>query len=225
MTIDDALSAPGEPLPAFRAWSTATLRTRLLEVAVAGALAAVLLILVWLRLRPDLAGAAATPFFWLKALYTAVLAVVMLGGADALARPGGSPWPSLATAGAVVAVLAIAAGVEAPRLHAALVTHVFDPGGAVSCLGNIVGLAAPMLLIAAVGLRRVDLERPGLMGLFVGLFYGAVSATVYGLHCQDATFAFVALWYTGAIALCGAVGAAGLKLLHAGPLGEPITID
>jgi hypothetical protein len=213
VTIDDALAAPGEPPLAIRAWSTATLRTRLLEVAVAGALAAVLMILVWLKLRPDLGAAAATPFFWLKGLYTAALAVVLLGGADALARPGGSPWPSLTTAGAVVAVMLIASSVEFPRLSAPLLAHVFEPRGLLACIGAIVGLAVPMLVIACVGLRRVDLERPGLMGLFVGLFCGAVSATVYGLHCQDSTFVFVGLWYTAAITVCGAIGAGALKLL------------
>lgn len=213
MTIDDMLAAPGEPPAVLRAWSTATLRARLLEVAVAGALTAALITLVWLRLRPDLAIATTTPFFWLKGLYTAALAVVMLGAANALARPGSSPRPSLATAGAIVAAMLIAAGFEAPRLPASLVAHVLDPRGLSACILNIVGLAAPMLIIAGVGLRRVDLERPGLMGLFVGLFCGAVAATVYGLHCQDSTFAFIGLWYTAGIAVCGAIGAGALKLL------------
>jgi hypothetical protein len=213
VTIDEALALPGEPPLAIRAWSTATLRVRLLEVAAAGALAAVLIILVWLRLRPDLAVAATTPFFWLRGLYTAALAALMLGAASALDRPGSSPRPSLTAAGAVVAAMLLAAGFEAPRLPPSLVAHVLDPRGLLTCIGNIVGLAAPMLLIAGVGLRRVDLERPGLMGLFVGLFCGAVAATVYGLHCQDSTFAFIGLWYTAGIAVSGAIGAGALKLL------------
>ena len=227
MTVDDALPQAGEPPLVIPAWSTATLRARLTEVAVAGALAAVLLVLVWLRLRPDIATATTTPFFWLKGLYTAALAVVMLGGASAMARPGGSIRPALIAAGTLVAVMLIAAAVEAPRLSPSLVAHVLDPGGLLSGVSNIFSLAAPMLLIAGVGLRRVELDRPGLMGLLVGLFCGGVAATVYGLHCRDSTFTFVGLWYTSAILLCGAVGGVGLWLLHQGPdpLGDPVAAE
>lgn len=227
MTIDDALAPPGEPPSALAAWSTATLRTRLLEVAVAGALAAVLLVLDWLRLRPDIASAVATPFFWLKGLYTAGLAMVMLGGASALARPGASIRPALITAAALVAAILVAAAVETPRMSASLLAHVFDPTGLTACLRNIFSLTVPMLIIAGLGLRRLELERPGLMGLLVGLFCGSVAASIYGLHCQDSTFTFIGLWYTGGILLCGAVGGVGLKLLHRGsePLGDPIIAE
>ncbi len=227
MAVDNALPQAGELPLAIPAWSTATLRARLMEVAVAGAFAAVLLVLVWLRLRPDLATATTTPFFWLKGLYTAGLAVVMLGGASAVGRRGGSIRPALTAAGALVAAMLIAAAVEAPRLSPSLVAHVFDPRGLMSGIVNVFSLAAPMLLIAGVGLRRVELDRPGLMGLMVGLFCGGVAATVYGLHCRDSTFTFVGLWYTGAILLCGAVGGVGLRLLHTGPdpLGDTIIAE
>ena len=68
MTIDDVLVLPDEAPAAAPGWSTATLHKRLLEIAAAGALAAVLLILVWLHPRADFWVAIGQPFFWLKVL-------------------------------------------------------------------------------------------------------------------------------------------------------------
>lgn len=221
MTIDDALVLPGEAPTAAPGWSIGTLRTRLLEVAAAGALAATWMILFWIEPRPDFWIAIGQPFFWLKGLYTAALAAIALGGAVAATRPGASVRPALTAGGAVVAAMAIAAGLEAPGLNAALAAHVFDPGGIAACVFNIVILSAPMLLIIGIGLRGVELERPGLAGLFVGLFSGAVAATVYGVHCQGSTFVFVALWYSVALLACGAIGVATLKLLGR-PRSHPI---
>lgn len=215
--IDDVLVLPDEAPAATQAWSTGRLHARLMEVAAAGALAAVLLVLFWLKPRPDFWVAIGHPFFWIKGLYTATLAAIALGGAVAAARPGAPLWPALGAGGAVVVVMTLAAAFEAPGLDAALIAHIFDPGGAFNCVFYIAVLSVPMLLVAGVGLRGVELERPGLTGLFVGLFCGGVAATIYGVHCQDSTFLFVALWYSLGVALCGVAGAVGLKLISRCP--------
>jgi len=215
--IDDVLVLPDEAPAATQAWSTGRLHARLMEVAAAGALAAVLLVLFWLKPRPDFWVAIGHPFFWIKGLYTATLAAIALGGAVAAARPGASLWPALGMGGAVVVVMTLAAAFEAPGLDAALIAHIFDPGGAFNCVFYVAVLSVPMLLVAGVGLRGVELERPGLTGLFVGLFCGGVAATIYGVHCQDSTVLFVALWYSLGVALCGAAGAVGLKLISRCP--------
>ncbi len=221
MIKDDVLVLPDEAPAAALAWSTGSLQTRLVELAAAGALAAVLLVLLWLAPRPDFWTAIGQPFFWVKGLYTAALAAIALGGATAAARPGAPLWPALATGGALVAVMVIAAVFEAPGLDAALIAHIFNPGGALYCAVYVSALAVPMLLVAGVGLSSVDLERPGLTGLFVGLFCGGVAASVYGVHCRASTFLFVALWYSLAVALCGAVSAAALKLISRFPRPDP----
>jgi hypothetical protein len=102
-----------------------------------------------------------------------------------------------------------------------MLTHIFDLGGAFDCVFYVAVLSIPMLLVAGAGLRGVELERPGLTGLFVGLFCGATAASIYGAHCLDSTFLFVALWYTLGVVLCGAAGAVGLKLVGLGPRPEP----
>lgn len=214
MTIDDTVAPLGDADTAAPAWSLATIPARLGEIGIAGVFAAVLLVLVWLGARPDLAHAPEQPFFWLKALYTGGLAWVALGAAKALARPNGTSRPALLVSSALVVSMLIAAAIQATRLEPALLARLLRPAAIGECLFNITSLAAPMLLFATLGLSRIDLERPAVMGLTAGLFCGAVAATVYGLHCPHSTFVFIGLWYTAGIALCGAVGAGALKLLR-----------
>jgi len=213
VTIDDTVAPLGDVEMSAPAWSTATIPARLVEIGVAGALAAVLLVLLWLGVRPDLASAPSQPFFWLKAFYTAALASMALSAATALARPHGAVRPALAVSSALIAAMMIAAAIQATRLEPALLAKLFRPIGIWTCLVNISSLAAPMLVFATWGLRRVELERPAAMGLATGLFCGGVAATVYGLHCPHSTFVFVGLWYTAAIAICGTIGAGALRLL------------
>ncbi len=212
MTIDDTVA----PISGARAgapiWSAATLPWRLAEVAAAGVLAGVLMILVWLDLRPDLPLAAAQSFFWIKAAYPAAVAGCAMIAATRMARdrPGG--FSALAVAGALASVLLIAGGVQASDMTAGALAALYWPQAAV-CLGNVLVMAAPMLALVAAGLRDVDLERPGPTGFACGLFCGGVAATVDGLHCWQGTYAFVGPGFTLAILLCGAVGAVAVKLL------------
>lgn len=217
MTIDDtvaSLNDEGGRGVGARApiWSTATLPWRLVEIAAAGALTGVLMILAWLDVRPDLPVAAAQPFFWIKAAYPAAAAACAMVAATRMARlrPGGVR--ALAVAGALACALLIVGGVQASGMTIDALTALYWPNAAL-CLGNILLIAAPMLALVAAGLRDVDLERPAPTGFACGLFCGGVAATVNGLHCWERTYAFVGLWFTLAMLLCGAVGAGAIKLL------------
>lgn len=44
-------------------------------------------------------------------------------------------------------------------------------------------------------------------GAAAGLLTGAIAATAYGLHCPEATAAFVATWYTLGMAAAAGLGA------------------
>jgi hypothetical protein len=194
------------------AWTTTTAPVRLAEIGAAGALAAVLMVMLWLGLRPDLGSAPSQPFFWLKAVYTGVLALAGLHAARGLMLRHGTGAPALAIAGALVATMLIAASIQADRIEPAFLARLFRPRGILDCVRSILGLAAPMLVFSALGLRGLDLERPAAVGLAAGLFCGGVAATILGLHCPHATFVFVGLWYTAAIGLCGLIGSAALVL-------------
>jgi hypothetical protein len=217
VTIDDTLvSLDRERASGARAgapiWSTATLPWRLAEVAVAGALAGVLMILAWLDLRPDLSVAAAHGFFWIKAAYPAAVAGCALLAATLLARerPGGSR--ALAAAGALVFAMLIVSAMQASGMASSALEALYWPNAAV-CMGNILVIAAPMLALSAAGLRDVDLERPARTGFACGLFCGGVAATVDGLHCWQETYAFVGPWFTLAMLVSGGIGAGVITLM------------
>lgn len=216
MTIDDTVAplegrANGEGLSA-PIWTTATLPWRLAEIAGAGALAGVLMILLWLDLRPDLPEAAGQAFFWIKAAYSAGVSGCALVATTWLARdrPGGAM--ALALAGAVACAMLVAAGLQASAMSGAAVAVLYWPNALV-CVGNILVIAAPMLALTAIGLRDVDLLRPAPTGFAAGLFCGGVAATVDGLHCWQGTIAFVGPWFTLAMLVSGGIGAGAIKLL------------
>ena len=68
--------------------------------------------------------------------------------------------------------------------------------------GSTSGLAAIMW-----AMRRFAPTRTTLAGAAAGLLAGGVSATVYGLHCDESTAPFVALWYSLGISLTALTGA------------------
>lgn len=217
MTIDDTLASPddreasgaglGAPI-----WSTATLPWRLAEIGAAGALAGVLMILLWLDLRPDLPVAAGEAFFWIKAAYPACVAACALVATTWLARgrPGGVI--ALALAGAAACAMLIAAGVQSSAMSRVALVALHWPNALV-CMGNVLVIAAPMLALTAFGLRDVDLLRPAPTGFACGLFCGSVAATIDGLHCWQETYAFVGPWFTLAMLVSGAIGAGTITLL------------
>ncbi len=212
MTIDDTLAPASGAGAGAPIWSSATLPWRLAETAIAGALTGVLMILLWLDLRPDLPVAAAHGFFWIKAAYPAAIAVCALVAATRLARGQSGGVIALAAAGAAACAMLIAAGVQASDMSASALATLLWPNGAV-CMGNILVIAAPMLALTVAGLRGVDLERPAPTGLACGLFCGGVAATVDGLHCWQGTYAFVGPWFTLAMLVSGGLGAGAIKLL------------
>jgi len=180
---------------------------KLALVAAGGALIALALVLAWLKLRPDLGEAVGRPFIWIKAGYTALLAVGAFLACERLARPGVSSARAWAAFGAVVAVFAGLALFELIGLDPAGRIAALRGGSWQVCSRNIALLGAPTTLIALAVLRGFAPTRPGLAGFACGAFSGAVAATVYGLHCPEATFAFVAVWYTLGVLGCAALGA------------------
>jgi len=176
--------------------------------AAGGAAIALMLVLMWLKPRPDLASAMHGGFFWTKAGYTAALGVAGFWATERLARPGG-PWRSAAVMGLVVlAGFGFMAVMQfAPMDGAARMAAMRGVSWTV-CTRNIVVLAAPMTLICLLVLRQLAPIRPMLAGFAAGAFAGGVAATVYGLHCPEATFIFVGLWYTLGVVVSGLIGAA-----------------
>ena len=86
---------------------------------------------------------------------------------------------------------------------------------AIFCLKTIPFLAVAPLVAALLALRQGAPEHPALAGAVAGLFAGAISAHLYATHCPDDLPLFVAAWYTLAIGIVAAIGAAaGERLLR-----------
>lgn len=182
---------------------------RLAIVAVIGSLAALVLVVGWLRVREDLAQAMLGSMFWMKATYTALLGVAGYLAVERLSRPGGSGRRGWVVAALVVAACAVAGLYQAmvsPDVQTALAMlhgHSWR-----SCSPRILVIGLPMLGLGLWILRGMAPTRPGLAGFAMGLFSGGVVATIYGLHCPEHTFTFIALWYSLGVLALGAVGAA-----------------
>ena len=176
--------------------------------AAGGAAIALVLVLAWLKPRPDLGAAMHGGFFWIKAAYTAALSVAGFWTTERLARPGVPSRKAALTGLVVLAGFGLIAVLQfAPMDAAARMAAVRGVSWTV-CTRNIVVLAAPMTLICLLVLRQLAPIRPMLAGFAAGAFAGGVAATVYGLHCPEATFVFVSLWYTLGIVVSGLIGAA-----------------
>lgn len=181
---------------------------RLALVAGLGGLTALILVLAVLHTRPDLMQAMRGGMFWMKALYTMVLGVAGYLAVERLARPAGSArrgW----TLGLVALGLFAAAGIVqaliSPDIQAAL--RMLRGHSWHSCSPRILLLGLPMLGLGLWTLRGMAPTRPGLAGFAMGLFSGGVAATIYGLHCPEHTFTFIALWYSLGILSLSAFGA------------------
>ena len=196
----EALAADGAPIrPPPR---------RLAAVAGAGALVALVLVLVWLRPRHDLMSAMQGGMFWMKALYTAALGLAGYLAIERLSRPAGGGRRGWLLGGAALVVFVAAGVVQAmrsPDIQAAL--HMLRGHSWHSCSVNILILGLPMLALGLVAVRGMAPTRPVAAGFATGLFAGGVAATVYGLHCAENTFTFVALWYSLGVLLLAALGA------------------
>lgn len=180
---------------------------RLMAAAALGGLAAFALVALWLGFRPDLAEATATRMFWMKAVYTALLAAGGFWAMERASRPAGSPRKGLTLA---LSVFALLAAIGAWRFMGAAPDDRMPMLMGESwrrCPRNILVLGLPILAAVLLVVRGLAPTRLTLAGAAAGLFAGGVAATIYGLHCPEHTMAFVALWYSLGVAAVTALGA------------------
>jgi len=180
---------------------------RLALGAGAGAVVVLLLVLGGLGVRPDLAEATTGVFFWIKAAYTAALGAAGFWSVERLGRPGVSAKRPAGFGVLILLLFVVAALAQALSLSAPARLIAARGVSWTVCTRTIALLAAPVLAITLLILRQMAPTRPMAAGFAAGAFSGGLAATLYGLHCPEATFVFVALWYTLGVAISGAVGA------------------
>ena len=181
---------------------------RLSPLLVGGALVIALsVVVVLLGVLPDLAEVVRGPVFWAKAAYTGALAIAATWLVTRLGRPGASIGMAGWSVVALVGLAGTLAVIELARLPAGARMEAWLGYSWQVCPPLILiisVLTAPLIFLAA---RRLAPTRPIQAGAAAGLLSGAFAATAYGLHCPEATAAFVATWYTIGMAAAAALGA------------------
>jgi hypothetical protein len=136
-------------------------------------------------------------WFWMKAGYSLAWFVAGFLILRRLARPGVRPGLAGVAVGVVaLAVLGAMAANAAMRTPADQQPALWLGQTWKMCSMRVLALSIPIFVALAVGLRRLAPTRLRLTGAAAGLLAGGVSASVYGLYCQESAAPFVAVWYS-----------------------------
>ncbi len=180
-----------------------------------GAAVTLILILLGLGVRPDLADALHGFSFWMKAVYTATIAIGAVVTTVHLARPDAARGkPSLWLLLPVAALSAIAANelLQVPQSER-LALWLGQSWRVCSTL--VLLYSIPIFIGLLWAFRRMAPTRLRSAGAAAGLASGACAATIYSLHCPEVSAAFVLTWYSLGIGLAAALGAVlGPRLLR-----------
>jgi hypothetical protein len=158
---------------------------------------------------PALAAAAPGPPFWHKIECTLALAAGGFLFVRGMAKPGGAGWPAMA-------LLPGAALVAFGGLTDQSGFSVTGQSGqsVPVCVGAIVLLSLPALALILAVLRTGAPTRPFIAGTAAGLMSGALGAAAYAVSCKNDGGLFIAIWYSTAIVIMGALGTvAGRRVL------------
>ncbi len=172
----------------------------LLGLLLSGALALALI-------GPVPAAMYATPAPWIKLAYAAALAAGAGWLTARLARPVARlalPRRAVLAAVGAMALLGVASLLALPpgQRLTALLGHSW-----LSCPWNVLALSLPALAAALWAVRGLAPTRLRAAGFAAGLLAGAVGAAGYALSCQEASPAFIAVWYSLGIGATGLLGA------------------
>lgn len=160
-----------------------------------GVVAAGLLMLGVLGVRPDLAEAVRLPMFWTKIGYVAAMAVASLLAVLRLSRPGARLDKVLPALGVpVVTMWLLSAFVLAGAEPVERMALVLGETWAV-CPFLIAMLSAPMFGATLWAMRGLAPTRLPLAGAAAGLLSGTIGGLVYCLHCPEMAAPFIGTWY------------------------------
>ncbi len=173
----------------------------------AGAAAAVLMVLMIVKARPDIGEAIHDPRF----LFKFVAALALAGPAAALAyrlsRPQSGPGPGLAMLVLAPALLALGCGIDIALTPASGWGAQATGNYPFYCLVCVPVFSLAPLTGIFLALSQGAPTHQRLAGFVGGLAAGGMGAAAYALHCTDDSPLFLALWYSIAVTLVGALGA------------------
>jgi hypothetical protein len=181
---------------------SASLRAAFAATGAASLACALLLVFSVIGIRQDFADMALRMPFAFKVVCTGALVV----GASVVALYAATPGASVTALYAISpAVIFLACGV------------IFDPTAlpimgrtntAVAfCVGGILFLSLPSMVLTFVVMRRGAPTQPLFAGAVIGILSASLGAMAYTLACKNDGTAFVATWYTAACGIMAFVGA------------------
>ncbi|UOM35666.1 DUF1109 domain-containing protein [Acuticoccus sp. I52.16.1] len=180
---------------------------RILAGAAVGAAVSALLAVAVLGLRDDLGTAARGAALWTKVAYTLSLALAAVAMSMRLARPGRAPGRVAWVTAVPVLLLGALGAVELTRTPPADRMALWLGESWASCPWLVLALAVPVFAGLLRAYRRLAPTRLRAAGAAAGLTAGALAATVYCLHCPEASALFVLTWYSLGIVLAALAGA------------------
>jgi len=212
MRTDDLVAAlAADAAPVDNARAERRFRDRLLW----GPAIAIVLMLLLLGPRPDLAEAMRLPMFWLKAGLPASVAAACWLLLYRLGHPGARLGRSPAAALAPLALVSLAGALVLWNAAPAERESLLFGQTWRDCLVNVTILALPALALALLALRGLAPTRLALAGAAAGLFAGAAGAFAYAFHCPELEVPFLGAWYVAGMLMPAVVGALlGRRLLR-----------
>jgi len=180
-----------------------------------GAVASLIMIAVTIGFRPDLDIAVRGFVFWMKLVYTFSIGLCAVAATVHLSRPDATRARWLWALAIPIAGLMVIAGLELWTTPTDGWLSLFLGRSWRSCPWRIFNLSLPLYIGLLWAFRQFAPARLGLAGAVAGLAAGGLAATLYCLHCPEASAVFVLTWYTLGIVLAGVMGSIlGPKLMR-----------
>jgi hypothetical protein len=183
------------------------LARRIAGGVVAGLAVAAVLVAFSLGIRPDLDAAMMGFPFWMKWAYSISLGAAALYTVSRLARPTPGSLRGLWFVTVPVLLLAGVGIGELARTPSQDWLALWLGDSWKVCPFYVLALAVPIFAGLLWSFRRLAPTRLRAAGAAAGLAAGAWAATIYCLHCPEASAIFVLTWYTLGIVLAAAIGA------------------
>lgn len=181
----------------------------------AGSLVTLALVIAVLRIRPDLEVAVHGFSFWMKSTYTIALALGAAYVVTSLARPLPGSLRYLWSLTLPVLLLAVISIGELARTPSDQWLALWLGRSWKVCPWLVLTLAIPIFAGLVWSFRKLAPTRLRAAGATAGLTAGAWAATLYCLHCPEASATFVLTWYTlGIIFAAGAGALLGPRVLR-----------
>lgn len=180
---------------------------RMMIGIMAGGVAALAGIALTIGFRPDIGTAVSGFPFWMKFAYSLSFALCAIMATRHLSRPESSRAEWLWLLVFPVGVLALVSATELLHAPSQDWRQLWLGESWKQCVPRVLLYSLPIFAGLLWAFRQFAPTQLRLTGWAAGLASGACSATLYGLHCPEASATFVLSWYSLGIALAGLLGA------------------